>query len=89
MNRRQFLSLSTLALAPRVGAATPIRKLSLGIGRQALVGAGHPNTAVWSYNGTVPGPELRFKQGERLRIEVENALPVETTVHLHGIRLPN
>lgn len=89
MNRRQFLSLSTLTLAPRVGAATPIRKLSLGIGRQALVGAGHPDTAVWSYNGTVPGPELRFKQGERLRIEVENALPVETTVHWHGIRLPN
>ena len=89
MNRRQFLSLSTLALAPRVGAATPIRKLSLEIGRQVLVGAGHPDTAVWSYNGTVPGPELRFKQGERLRIEVENALPVETTVHWHGIRLPN
>ena len=28
-------------------------------------------------------------QGERLRIEVENALDVETTVHWHGIRLPN
>jgi FtsP/CotA-like multicopper oxidase with cupredoxin domain len=89
MNRRQFLSLSTLALAPRAGAASPIRKLSLGVGRQALVGSGHPATAVWAYNGTVPGPELRFKQGERLRIEVENALPVETTVHWHGLRLPN
>jgi FtsP/CotA-like multicopper oxidase with cupredoxin domain len=37
----------------------------------------------------VPGPELRFRQGERLRIEVENALSVPTTVHWHGIRLPN
>jgi FtsP/CotA-like multicopper oxidase with cupredoxin domain len=30
-----------------------------------------------------------MKQGERLRIEVENALEVDTTVHWHGIRLPN
>ncbi len=89
MNRRQFLSLSTLALAPGVGAANPMRRLAIGTGRQALVGAGNPDTAVWAYNGSVPGPELRFKQGERLRIEVENALPVETTVHWHGLRLPN
>jgi FtsP/CotA-like multicopper oxidase with cupredoxin domain len=32
---------------------------------------------------------LRFRQGERLRIEVENALDTETTVHWHGVRLPN
>ncbi len=57
--------------------------------RQSLVGAAHPATDVWAYNGSVPGPELRFKQGERLRIEVENALGVGTTVHWHGIRLPN
>jgi FtsP/CotA-like multicopper oxidase with cupredoxin domain len=57
--------------------------------RQGLVGAGNPDTAVWSYNGTVPGPELRFKQGERLRIAVENALDVDTTVHWHGVRVPN
>jgi FtsP/CotA-like multicopper oxidase with cupredoxin domain len=44
---------------------------------------------VWAYGGTVPGPELRYRQGERLRIEVENALNAETTVHWHGIRLPN
>ncbi len=56
---------------------------------QSLVGAGYPQTEVWSYNGAVPGPELRFRQGERLRIEVENALDVETTVHWHGVRLPN
>jgi FtsP/CotA-like multicopper oxidase with cupredoxin domain len=37
----------------------------------------------------VPGPELRFKQGERLRLAVENALTADTTVHWHGIRLPN
>jgi FtsP/CotA-like multicopper oxidase with cupredoxin domain len=65
------------------------RRLRLAGTRQALVGPGNPDTAVWSYNGTVPGPELRFKQGERLRIEVENAIGADTTVHWHGVRVPN
>jgi FtsP/CotA-like multicopper oxidase with cupredoxin domain len=88
MDRRQFLSLSALALAPRLAVAQG-RSLRIEPARQSLVGAGNPDTAVWSYNGRVPGPELRFRQGERLRIEVENALSVPTTVHWHGIRLPN
>ena len=88
MNRREFLSLGALALTPRAFAA-PTRTLRLAAARQHLVGARNPDTAVWTYNGGVPGPELRFKQGERLRIEVENALDVDTTVHWHGIRLPN
>jgi FtsP/CotA-like multicopper oxidase with cupredoxin domain len=89
MNRRQFRSLGALALAPRAFAAAPATKLRLAAARQSLVGAGNPDTEVWSYNGAVPGPELRFKQGERLRIEVENALGVDTTVHWHGVRVPN
>jgi len=44
---------------------------------------------VWSYNGAVPGPEIRVRQGERLRIMVENQLAEETTVHWHGLRVPN
>lgn len=55
----------------------------------ALVGVPHLDTPVWTYGGTVPGPELRLKQGERLRVELENGLPEDTTVHWHGIRLPN
>jgi FtsP/CotA-like multicopper oxidase with cupredoxin domain len=54
-----------------------------------MVGADYPATEVWSYNGGVPGPEIRVPQGGRLRVEVQNALGRETTVHAHGIRLPN
>ncbi len=54
-----------------------------------LLSAQHPDTGVWAYNGTVPGPEIRVRQGERLRITVENALAEDTTIHCHGIRLPN
>ncbi|MEZ5936338.1 MAG: multicopper oxidase family protein [Alphaproteobacteria bacterium] len=57
--------------------------------KAALVGAPHAETAVWSYNGTVPGPEIRVRQGSRLRVIVENQLAEETTVHWHGVRVPN
>jgi FtsP/CotA-like multicopper oxidase with cupredoxin domain len=93
MNRREFLSIAarsaTLALAPGLAHSASIRTLRLTEARQPLVGAGNPDTAVWTYNGSVPGPELRFKQGERLKIEVENALGADTTVHWHGVRVPN
>lgn len=79
---------AALACAPRLGFAQAGR-LKLAVARQNLVGAPHPATEVWTYNGSVPGPELRFKQGARLRLEVENALGAGTTVHWHGIRLPN
>jgi FtsP/CotA-like multicopper oxidase with cupredoxin domain len=36
-----------------------------------------------------PGPVLRVRQGERMRIHVENGLDEATTVHWHGIRVPN
>jgi FtsP/CotA-like multicopper oxidase with cupredoxin domain len=54
-----------------------------------LTGDGHPDTAVWAYEGTVPGPELRVRQGEPVRITVSNKLGEDTTVHWHGVRLPN
>jgi FtsP/CotA-like multicopper oxidase with cupredoxin domain len=43
----------------------------------------------WTYNGTVPGPEIRVPYGQRVRIVVKNDLPEETTVHWHGIDVPN
>ena len=54
-----------------------------------LTGDNHPDTAVWAYDGTVPGPELRVRQGDPLRLVVNNKLGEDTTVHWHGIRLPN
>jgi FtsP/CotA-like multicopper oxidase with cupredoxin domain len=54
-----------------------------------LTGKSYPDTPVWAYDGTVPGPELRVRQGEPVRITVVNKLGEDTTVHWHGIRLPN
>ena len=57
--------------------------------RAPIAGAPYPRTAVWAYNGALPGPLIRARQGERLRVLVENRLAEETTVHWHGLRVPN
>ena len=96
LSRRTFLAASGAAAAAsvlrpwraRAGPSADFRLIA-GAGRTHLVGAPYPETAVWSYNGTVPGPEIRLRQGERLRIAVENQLAEETTVHWHGVRVPN
>ena len=44
---------------------------------------------VWAYNGSVPGPTLRIRLGETLRVRFTNQLPQDTTIHWHGQRLPN
>ncbi len=44
---------------------------------------------VWAYNGQVPGPSLRIRLGETLRIFFTNSLPQPTTIHWHGVRVPN
>lgn len=42
-----------------------------------------------AYNGQVPGPEIRAREGERLRIVFENSLAEPTTIHWHGVDVPN
>ena len=50
-----------------------------------------PGTRVtaWTYNGLVPGPQIRVPYGQRVRVVVKNGLPEATTVHWHGIAVPN
>ena len=97
MSRRRFVvgatSLVTGAvMAPVSAHATEWTKefdLTAMPGRAALVGPPYSDTAVWSYNGSVPGPTVRARQGDRIRIAVGNELAEETTIHWHGIRVPN
>jgi FtsP/CotA-like multicopper oxidase with cupredoxin domain len=46
-------------------------------------------TAAWTYNGALPGPLLRAKVGDRLIVHFRNELPEATTIHWHGLRVPN
>ncbi len=76
------------AAAPNASEQGPIA-LTAGATRLALAGSSYPATRVWAYNGTVPGPELRLRQGDQLDVDFHNGLSEETTIHWHGIRLPN
>ena len=41
----------------------------------------------WTYNGTVPGPEIRVKQGETIKVRLKNSLPESTSIHWHGVEI--
>ena len=43
----------------------------------------------WGYNGSTPGPTIEAIEGDRVRMLVTNKLPASTSVHWHGILLPN
>jgi len=97
IDRRAFLcgtaSAAVLATLPHAAyaVAPPVKEFRLvaAPARVSLVGPPHPDTDVWCYGGRVPGPEIRVRQGERIRVTVENRLAEETTVHWHGVRVPN
>ena len=44
---------------------------------------------LWGYNGQSPGPTIECVEGDKLRIFVTNKLPEHTTIHWHGVLLPN
>ena len=43
----------------------------------------------WTYNGQIPAPIIRVNTGDKVRINLKNELPESTSLHLHGIRVPN
>lgn len=46
-------------------------------------------TPVWLYNGQIPGPLIRAKQGSTLSVNLTNSLDEPTTIHWHGLRIDN
>jgi FtsP/CotA-like multicopper oxidase with cupredoxin domain len=87
----QSMAAASLLPMPAKASARPVRDFGIVSKptKVQLISAQHPATAVWAYNGVVPGPEIRVRQGDRVRVALGNGLPHETTVHFHGIRLPN
>ncbi|MGB8861090.1 MAG: multicopper oxidase domain-containing protein [Ilumatobacteraceae bacterium] len=43
----------------------------------------------WTYNGVVPAPEIHVNSGDKVRIILKNELPDSTSLHFHGIQVPN
>src|SRR5262245_16520607 len=69
-------------------AGSPIAAYTLRAERKEVAPAGTPVPAAL-LNGSMPGPELRVKEGELLRVKLQNALPdTPSTIHWHGLLLP-
>jgi FtsP/CotA-like multicopper oxidase with cupredoxin domain len=57
--------------------------------RPTTVDLGGPVVNTWAYGDSVPGPLLRARAGDLMRVQVDNQLPATTSVHWHGIALRN
>lgn len=96
MDRRTFLA-TTLG----TGAAVALPRLTLAEaengffeltaakGRVRLYDDDSGPSDLWLYNSQLPGPEIRVKRGERVKVRFVNKLDEPTSVHWHGIRIDN
>jgi FtsP/CotA-like multicopper oxidase with cupredoxin domain len=97
LTRRRFLAVSGatagLALEPRLGRAATgsdgFTVLRAKGGVAPLLGDTGDPTAIWGYKGQSPGPILRVRQGEELKVRLVNDLLEPTSIHWYGVRLPN
>ena len=93
LTRRAFLASAAATAAsvmippPPHAHAAGVRKFRLRAspGRTRIVPALYGKTDVWCYNGSAPGPEIRVRQGERVRIAVDNALGEEVSNAMDGV----
>ena len=59
------------------------------VAREDRLSFGNGNmTSVYTYNGSIPGPTIEGKVGDKLIVHFRNLLPEETTIHWHGLELP-
>lgn len=74
-------------LAPRIENGVKVFDIKAEIIRWNIL----PHVAVeaYAYNRQVPGPRLQVTEGDHVRINFRNALPESTTVHWHGLIVPN
>ncbi|MHA6326161.1 multicopper oxidase family protein [Roseivivax sp. CAU 1753] len=74
-------------LPARLGASLP--ELAVAPGTHQIAPEGMAATDLWTFNAAFPGPELRYRQGDRFQWRVTNGLAQPTSVHWHGIRIEN
>jgi FtsP/CotA-like multicopper oxidase with cupredoxin domain len=67
----------------------PVQRLTAAKASWALRPPPASATPVLSYDGSVPGPVIRARQGEELALDIANLLPSPTSFHIAGMRLPN
>jgi FtsP/CotA-like multicopper oxidase with cupredoxin domain len=74
-------------VAPRIENGVKVFDLETSVIQWAILP--NVNVAAYAFNSQVPGPRIRVRQGDHVRINVTNRLPESTTVHWHGLILSN
>jgi manganese oxidase len=74
-------------LTPRIENGVKVFDIATAVIRWNILP--YEQVMAYAFNQQVPGPRLRVTEGDRLRINVKNNLPESTTVHWHGLILPN
>ena len=96
--RREFLSDSVYAaawlgasraLVVNAASAPDVREFTLVAREAAIETSPGRSRLTWTYDGRVPGPEIRVREGERIRVTLRNELPAPTSIHWHGVPVPN
>ena len=89
LTRRDLLAGAAAATVFPSAQAHVAQVLSAAPTMAQITSQGGPQTPVFAYGGSVPGPTLRVPQGERLKRTFQNGLDQPSTVHWHGIRIDN
>ena len=74
-------------LEPRMDGRVKVYDLTASVVQWEV----EPNRRVeaWVYNGQLPGPMIRVREGDRVRVNITNQLPESTVIHFHGLEVPN
>jgi manganese oxidase len=75
------------SLEPRLEGGVKVFDLDVSVIRWNILP--YAQVAAYGFNRQVPGPRIRVIEGDRVRFNVSNSLPEPTTVHWHGLILPN
>jgi hypothetical protein len=74
-------------LTPQVDNGVKVYRLETEVIRWKILG--YEAVDAYAFNRQVPGPRIDVTEGDRVRIIVTNKLPESTTVHWHGLVVPN
>ncbi|MDK8180496.1 multicopper oxidase family protein [Paenibacillus sp. UMB4589-SE434] len=76
----------SLAKAPQRVDGTQVILTAQPANLRATAGITLP---VWTFNGSIPGPEIRVKVGETVKVTLKNELQQPVSIHWHGYPVPN
>jgi FtsP/CotA-like multicopper oxidase with cupredoxin domain len=96
LSRRDLLIRSTCtagaaALGTRLRAETAdgFTVLRAEVGGARFDGPDQPARPIWGFGGAVPGPLIRVRRGDEVKVRLVNALAEPTAIHWHGVRIVN